>query len=93
MATTRKDFYYRLIPVLYAQIEQLPEEFFAENTQTDTKGCNNNNFISRAMNELIQTSLDPEVSVQIRRRVAKLQQLLVDKFGLKKVKTEEERVI
>lgn len=60
----RRDLFYRLVPVLYAQVEQLPEEFFAENNEEGGEGMGslNNNFISRAMFDLIQTSLEPEVS-------------------------------
>ena len=54
--TQRRDLYFRLIPVLYAQIEQLPEEFFIENNESeaDSKSSNHdNNFISKAMCDLI----------------------------------------
>lgn len=96
---SRRDLYFRAIPVLYTQIEQLPDEFFAENESgADASGfCgapHDNNFISKAMNDLIRTSLEqPGVSKHICRRVEKLQGLLTSKFGFKKVLTEEERVI
>ena len=96
MATTRRDLYYRLVPVLYVQIEQLPEEFFAENNEGESglvASSKENNFIYRAMNDLIQTSLEPEVSLMIRKRMQKLQKLIVDKFGFKPVQTEEQRVL
>ena len=63
MVTSYRDLYFKLVPVLYAQIEQLPQEFFAETE----------NFISRSMTDFIQTSLEPEVSLQIRKRVQRLQ--------------------
>jgi len=84
-----KDLYFRLVPVLYAQIEQLPEEFFAE----DPELSGNKNFISKSMHDLLTTALEPEVSVAIRKRLLKLQGLLVQKLGFKPVQSEEERVI
>ena len=95
MATTRRDLYYRLVPVLYVQIEQLPEEFFVENNEGESNQLSSkaNNFIYRAMNDLIEASLEPEVSPMIRKRMQKLQQLIVDKFGFKPVQTEEQRVL
>ena len=49
--------------MLYTQIEQLPDEFFAENESgADGSGfCGaprDKNFISKAMNDLIKTSLE-----------------------------------
>ena len=84
-----KDLYFRLVPVLYAQIEQLPEEFFA----TDPELAGKNNFVGKSMHDLITTALEPEVSPAIRKRLLKLQGLLVRKFGFKPVQSEQERVI
>ena len=54
---THKDLYFRLIPVLYAQIEQLPDDFFYAELSKD-------NFICKSMSELIQTCKEElEVSV------------------------------
>ena len=73
-----KDLYFRLIPVVYVQVEQLPDEFFSENDAE-------NNFITRCMHDLIANALEPEVCQPIRARVQKLQGLLVTKFGFKAV--------
>ena len=47
-SSPRRDLFYKLIPVIYAQIEQLPAEFFEENG-----GQDGNNFISKTMTDLI----------------------------------------
>ena len=77
-----KDLYFRLVPVICAQLDQLPQEFF--NNDTDLF-ASDTNFISRAMHDLIATAMDGEVSLQIRNRVLKLQELLVLKLGFKTV--------
>ena len=96
----RRDLFFQMVPVLYAQVEQLPPEFLVEAAGEDAEDINNmpltdgtNNFISHALTDLIRTALEPEVSPQIRKRVLKLQELLVSKFGMKAVQTEQDRIL
>ena len=65
---SQRNLYFRLIPVLYNIVEQLPVEFFAENNEDCgiSSIANDNNFIKKAMSDLILTSLEhPGVPSQI----------------------------
>lgn len=85
-----KDLYFKLVPVLYVQIEQLPEEFFSE----DPDMAGKNNFISKSMHDLMTNVMEePTVNKAIKNRLLKLQSLLVQKLGFKPIQTEQERVI
>ena len=65
---SQRNLYFRLIPVLYNMVEQLPVEFFAENNEDCgiSSIANDNNFIKKAMSDFILTSLEhPGVPSQI----------------------------
>ena len=67
--TRLKDLYFKLVPVLYAQIEQLPEEFFVD----DPEMAGKNNFISKSMHDLITNAMEePAVNQAIKKRLTKL---------------------
>ena len=60
ISTSHKDMYFKLVPVIYAQIEQLPEDFFNAELSRD-------NFISKCMHDLISSVCeDPEISIHIK---------------------------
>ena len=81
-----QELFFHLVPVLYAQLEQLPKDFF-------TAELSQNNFISSCMHNFIYNCRHVmEVDRRIRDRVQKLQQLLVRDFGFKPPQSEESRL-
>ena len=90
---TEASFFFKLIPVFYAQLEELPTEFFATDS-VEYKG----NFLAFCLNELHYNSFDmsnlnDQVSVNIKNRVAKLIEMCTREFSFKLDKSDEQRVL
>lgn len=83
---THCDLFFKLIPVIYSQLEQLPEDFFsAEMTQ--------DNFISTCMKDFILECEHGGVDKRLQLRVNKLKTFLIEKFKWAPAKTEEQRLV
>lgn len=79
------ELFFQLVPVIYAQLEQLPKDFFVSE-------LSQNNFITSCMHNLIQNCRTLQVERKIMDRVYRLQQMLVAEFAFKAPQSEEARL-
>ena len=80
--------FFEFIPVVYAQIEQLPIDFF-------TVELSKNNFITACMQTFIFNCdhvYADKVELRIKQRAKKLESMLVKQFFFKPLKSEETRI-
>ncbi|CAI2365948.1 unnamed protein product [Moneuplotes crassus] len=103
--STNKEFFTDLIPVIYEQLDQLPNDFFDFQNQggaylepnSRKKGSElKNNFIIESLNSFYEICISEpiegrKVSKKIKSRVKKLRALMSEKFDIN-VTTEDERL-
>ena len=69
-----EDFWFFLIPAIYAQLKELPKDFFFEN-------LSENNFITDCMSQFIWNCEESTIlAVRVKKRIEKLKKMLVDDF-------------
>lgn len=84
-----KDLFFKMIPVLYAQLQQLPSNFFEDGEWAPEQ---NNNFLAISVNNLFHLCEDKQVCSKIANRIRALKQMLQKQFGFKPSLTESEKL-
>jgi hypothetical protein len=103
--TAQRDLFTSFIPVIYEQLDQLPNDFFdsevpggiyfEDNKKSKTTSIQDN-FIFESLNTFYEIWMSEpidgrKISKKIKSRAKKLQSLMIDKFGVN-ISTEEERL-
>lgn len=90
----QKELFLNFVPVIYEQLDQLPEDFFDESTSIGAQ-YSRENFIINSINTFYEICISEpihgsKIPKKLKSRVEKLKSLLSDKFGIK-IGTEEQR--
>ena len=79
-------FFFTFIPVVYAQLCELPKDFFFDDMSQD-------NFIQECMGQFIWNIEQSQISLRVKKRITKLKQMLVKDFKFIPLLSDEQRLV